>query len=242
MRNRTLTNLIADVRRVADIADETDRHPDANIIRELNQSIQAFRLMISQWCDYYVVSNVSLLTVAAGNSVVAGAALGSIARLYGLDVQVAGKWREMYPFSLADRNRYEITDATGVPTYWREAASTSAATRSIDIIVMPTPDAAYNLRPWYLAASTDLVAGADNFDGMLGWEDWPIYDTALRCVTRDAGVNDNFEVLQAELGRIEARIRQEAKNLKVPGASYRRDTRGRRMCVEESNRFKWWDS
>ncbi len=238
MRGRTLTNLIADVRRVADLDGMTARHPDANITRELNQSIQAFRRMVTGWCDYYVLNNVAALTVAAGSDRVSGADLTAMVRLYGLDIQIGNEWRELFPYSIAERNRYQAdTAGTGIPTYYREYLGTT--TTSFDIKVIPTADATYTMRSWHLTAGVDLSLGADVFDGISGWEDWIIYDTAIRCATRDSGVNDNYELLTQELGRIQARIEKEARTLKLPGTAKRLDTRGRRMAVEQSNRVRW---
>lgn len=227
-RTRTTADLVADVRWQADVEGEFARHTTQQIEIALNQSNQAFRLMISSLSDYYKKKSATL-TIAANDSTVPIPT--DLVRLYGFDIQVSGKWRELFEFQFSERNDYEDSwSSTGPPTYFRQ--------RDASLIdIMPASDGVYSYRLWYLPTGDELDADTD-FDGIAGWEDWLIFDTAIRISTRDAGINDNFELLQAELARIEARIKTEAGKRTTPKSGRRLDTRGRRLFTEDSNKFR----
>ena len=228
-RTRTLSEMIADVRYVADVEGAVQRHPDENLKRLLNQSIQAFRLMISSVSPYYLYAATGTLTGGSGFFTMPT----DLVRTYGIDVSVGGKWRELFPFQFAERNNFEdsVWQSTGVPMYFRE--------RDADTIdILPTPDASYSYRIWYLPTGDDLNEDSDSFDGIAGWEDWPVHNAAMTVITRDKDIHGNFVLVQSELGRIEQRIKAEAGKRHVPAATRRLDTRGRRQEVARANRWR----
>jgi hypothetical protein len=241
-RTRALQDLIADVRFAADIEGATARHTDQAIVRSLNQSQQALRQLISDHgIEYYLTSGGGVMT--AGDDRVYPLP-GEIVAVYGVDVLVNEEWRELAPFQMSERNALGGAGANavlGVPTYYRLEGP--------DLMrVAPAPDSAYAFQIWFLPRPDDLEAtfNADGslatstavFDGMHGWEDWLVYDTALRISARDAGVNDNYELLTAEHARIQARILSQAKKRVRNGPVRRVDTRGRRQLVEAVNRWR----
>ena len=229
-RTRTLEELMTEVRSVADIEGAYARHTPLSLTAKLNQSIQAFRLMISSSCDYYKTSTATL-TINSGDTTVPVPV--DMVRLYAFDVLVTGRWRELSHYQMAERNDYQFAYLTsGVPTAFRERNGSL-------IDFMPQAAGAYSYRLWYLPTGTDLINDIDEFDGVAGWEDWVVYDTALRCSTRDADINDNFQLIQAELARIEQRILKEASRRVSPGAARRIDTKGRREGVGVANRWRW---
>lgn len=228
-REITLDDLIAAVQWQADIEGAVQRHTPQKITDALNLSQQAFRLRISAASDYYKTKTATL-SIAGGDTTVPVPA--DFVRLYGFDIQYQGRWRELFPFSFSERNKgddYWLT--SGPPTYFRE--------RNAGLIdIMPTSDGAYSYRLWYLPTGTDLVNGTDTFDGIAGWEDWLIFDTALRVSARDADVNDNYQYLQSEFSRVDKRVFEEAAKRTVPGAGRRLDTMGRRERVGWVNRWR----
>jgi hypothetical protein len=232
-RTRTTDDLVADVRWQADVEGALQRHTTEKIVRALNQSNQAFRLMISSVSDYYLTyydsgSAVPATTILAGESSVDFPA--DFVHLYGFDINYQGKPRELFPYQRSERNRYQDNwVTTGTPTYFREESNV--------IRFMPTADGSYDYRLLYLPTGDELDADTD-FDGIAGWEDWLVFDSALRISTRDADVNDNYQYLQGELARIETRIKAEAGKRTVPKSGRRLDTRGRRQGVEWSNKWR----
>lgn len=237
-RTRGLQDLVADVRWISDTEGATSRHTDRQIVRALNQSVQALRLMISEYSPYYLTST----TTASASATVSLASITDIVAIYGVDIAVSGETRELFPFQFSERNKYEssVVSETGIPTSYRYSGGS--------LLIRPTPDASYTFTIWYLPTGTDMTAtyNADDsiattsssFDGIAGWEDWIVYDTAMRISTRDAGVNDNFEVLGAELARIQQRIVNDAKKRTRDKPVRRVDTRGRRIGLEVVNRWR----
>jgi len=227
-RTRPLSDMVADVRWQADVEGALGRHTTEKIERALNQSNQAFRLMISDVSDYYKKKSATL-TIAANATTIPVPA--DFIRLYGFDVEVQGRWREVFEFPFAERNRYQDNWVkNGPPNYYRERDASV-----IDII--PQADASYSYVLWYLPIGDELDADTD-FDGIAGWEDWLVFDAALRISTRDADVNDNYQYLQGEMARVETRIKAEAGKRSIPRAGRRLDTRGRRQGVEWANRWR----
>jgi hypothetical protein len=228
-RTRSLSQLIADVRYVGDIEGATQRHPDDQLTRLINQAIQAFRLMLCSSGSSYYLTRVSGTLTDGDNTLTLP---DDFVRAYGLDIQVGGRWRELYAYQHSERNSFEdVWLTTGPPTYFRE--------RNLDTLdLMPTSDGTYPYRLWYLPTGDDLSEDSDEFDGIAGWEDWVVYTAAMGTCTRDASVNDNYELLADGLTRIQARILMEAGKRKVPSATRRVDTRGRRREVGMLNRWK----
>lgn len=226
-RTISTSDLIAAVQWQADVEGAVQRHTPLKITEALNLSNQAFRLMISAVSDYYKKKSATLTLAAADETIPIP---DDFVRLYGFDIQVQGRWREVLPFQFSERNRYQDAwNAAGPPTYFRE--------RDASLIdIMPASDGTYSYRLWYLPTGEELSSSVD-FDGIAGWEDWLIFDTALRISTRDADVNDNYQYLQGEMARVETRIKAEASKRTIPKAGRRLDTKGRRGLIEDRN---WW--
>lgn len=226
-RTISLDDLIAAVQWQADVEGAVDRQTPQKIAIALNQSNQAFRLHISSLCDYYKKKSATLTLAAAAETIPIPA---DFVRLYGFDIQIQGRWREVLPFQFSERNRYQDAWLTsGPPTYYRERDSAL-------IDIMPASDGQYSYRLWYLPTGDEIDSDTD-FDGIAGWEDWLVFDTALRISTRDADVNDNYQYLQTEFARVDARIVAEAGKRSIPKAGRRLDTKGRRGLIEDRN---WW--
>lgn len=237
-RTRSLQNLLSDVRWTADEEASTSRHTDFMITRALNQSIQAFRRMVTRGgIDYYEHATSGNLT--ANVATLTGPA--DLVEVTGLDVSVDGELRDVYPISRSERNDFQPGGAqTGVPVGFRIVEDAT-------ITLYPTPDAAYAYQLWYLQTGTDLTgtfdangaltASTSTFDGLSGWEDWIVYDTALRLATRDGAVNDNYELLSDGLAKIEVRILSDRRRVSS-GPLRRKDSRGRRSYTKTVARFR----
>lgn len=240
-RTRTLQELIADVRWHGDTEGLAARHTDEKIVRALNQSQQALRLLVSgHGSTYYLTSAAGVMTADDDRLYPLPADLVAI---YGVDVIVsADDVRELFPYQFAERNKYKFaTGQTGVPVSWRPEGA--------DLVrVLPAPDAAYSYLVWYLPRAADMAATFDaagalaastaTFDGIAGWEDWLVLDTCLRLSARDANTNDNYELLQSEFARVEKRVVTNARKRIRNGPGRRLDTRGRRLCLETVSRWR----
>jgi hypothetical protein len=248
-RTRTLQDLVADVRWASDTEPATIRHTDKQIVRALNQSQQAFRLMISEAGHPYYTELYEESSIAAGASLLtlANVDVDPFVAILGMDIDVGGEWREMFPFQLSERNNYQSNTASdGIPTHYRHRV---IQTNDVIVDVMPVADATYPVRLWLLPNGIDFSAtytvddaistSSSIFDGIAGWEDWIVYDTALRITARDANISDNYEVLAAEFARVEQRVMKWSKQRVRNGPGRRLDTRGRREAIELANATRW---
>lgn len=220
-RTRTLTNLLADIRYQADIEGLTQRHPDANLTRLINQSIQAFRLKISSAGHPYYLTEASGTTVADTDDYALPA---DFVALYGVDLVVGSQRISLEPYSLVERNDYSdpIVPGDGVPVMYR--------LQGANIRLLPEPDAAYAYTLLYLPCGTDLSAAGDTFDGIAGWEDWIVLDVARKVLTRDDDDEQTPKVerLFATCERdILAQVSRRSR-----GVVHRQDYRGRAQRTE----------
>lgn len=232
-RTRRFDDLRADVRRLADIKGATARHPEADLKRMVNESCQRFRELVSDnGHEYY-------LTDSGSNPLTPGTATVNVPvdmiRIYGIEITVDGSVRTLHPFSMAERNDYGGllgggADAQGVPAYYRVLGSL--------VYFMPTPDAAYLGRIWYLKTHTDLVNDADLFDGIAGWEEWIVWDCVCKVAVRDQD-DTLYTMASTERAKYEAEIKTNApKRVRAP--LYRLDTKGRREGDVNRARRGWW--
>ena len=229
-RTRTLALLRADIRYQADVEGETPRHPNAQLNRLINQSINAFRLMISRTGHPYYLKE---STATATTSGTADYALPSdLIHLYGVDLTVDNRTLALQDYSLIERNDFSTLNLpnTGTPVAFR--VHTSGNVRFI-----PTPDSAsYTYKFIYLPTATDLSSDSDTFDGVAGWEDWIVYDVAVKLLTRD-DEDEQLAKVQGMLAKREREIISEASKRQRVNPVHRRDYRGREERVQFYGRY-----
>ncbi len=237
-RTRTLLQLRTSVRNQADLQALTLRHPDAQLTEFINSEIQALR------SDVSAVGINHFLTSASGN-LTAGVSTGfpyrlldltavspSLARVFGLDVQLTNtRWQTLRSVDFSERTQFQpelgSTSAGTLPEAWANITTETLA-------ILPAPGYAVPYRVWYLPVLADLVADADTFNGVEGWEDRVIAGTCLRCISRDQHA-EAYQLLTAEYARYWERILKNCSRVSAAGAVFvRRDTMGRRR------RFNSW--
>lgn len=228
-RNRSLTNLLADVRYQADIEGLTTRHTDANLTRLINQSIQAFRLKISTAGHPYYLTE-STGTTTAGTSDYALPA--DFVQLYAVDLTVGTQTISLSEYSIVERNDYSspVVPGDGVPVMYRLQAS--------NMRLLPTPDAAYSYKLLYLPVGTDLSGASDNFDGIAGWEDWIVFDVARKVLSRDDD-DEQTPKIERLLATCEQHIMAQVAH-RSRGVTHRQDYRGRDRRTEARVRSPLW--
>lgn len=126
-------------------------------------------------------------------------------RLRGVDILIAGKYRELRQIGIADRNRFQT--ASGRPEAYRTAAGSTRGR----IVLYPTPNAVETLRFVYTPTFTPLSADGDTVEGYNDWSDYIIAATLLRLYQRE---ERPLGEIQQELARVSARV--------IKGASQRR--------------------
>jgi len=209
-RTRTLTNLIADVRAVADI--EGDLHvTDAQITEFLNQGITELYDMLveARGHEYYLTSG----TVATVSGTETYSLPTDFMELHKVDIAVNGSNWDLTPYSLHERNDYNQTSGGSTyPVVYRVIGG--------NISLLPVPRAVYTVTLRYVPCATRLASGSDTFDGISGWEEYPIWRAAAYCLAKEE--SDPSFALQM-LATLKKRIENMATKRNAYGAERVRD-------------------
>ena len=219
-RVRDFDALVDDIQRLADIRNNDTRHPQADVVRMANESIQRMREIISEnGHEYYLTSTSS--TIAAGaNSI---SLPSGCLRVYGLDMIDQGRQVSLDEWQFAERNDYGgaagPSATLGRPQAWRAQGD--------GLALIPPADATYTYVLWYLPALTDYAYGSGaTVDGFAGWEEWVVWDCCCKIAVRDK--NDKLYALaSSERAKLEQFMTKTAPR-RSRRASHRLDRRGRR--------------
>lgn len=230
-RTRRLDELRADLRKQFDLESMTARHPDANLTRAINQSIQEFREIISDaGLPYFLTTSTNGATLSVGatspypfGAVTVSAFSPTILRLYGFDIKVGNIWVSLDPVNFDERNDRQGDWLTGSVTGQPRVFFLFNAAQ---VAYSPAADAAYEYKMYYLPPATDLSADADTFDGIAGWEEWVVFNAGSKMLLRDSQ-SEQYAVFSAERQRLLEGILARANHRQRAGATKRHDVRGR---------------
>lgn len=173
-RTATLTTLISDTRRAADMEGSTFVS-DAEITRYLNQSAtELYDLLVEKAQDFYVTSGT--VSVVAGTSSYALPA--AFYKILSVEVPLGGENPYILsPFAWSDRYKYSDEGWGRGPVAYQ--------VRGGNIHFVPEPEGSYTVTVWYIPAFTDLSAGGDTLDGVNGWEEYVTTDAAIKCLRKE---------------------------------------------------------
>jgi len=230
-RTRSLTDLIADVRNLADIEGATLRHTDLGITREINQSIQRFREWVTEeGFGLYLTPYTVNLTVGATSPYVWREVDLSIlnppvAHVQAVECIANGQAYDLDKIPFESRNEYLQQNAE--PAAWILYGDALG--------ILPPPQSTYPITVWYLPIFVDLVAGTDTFDGIVGWEEWVRWNCLIPLLTRDqyAALIDNAV---ARVEQMKAELKTKLRGDR-PSVTRRRDVRGGRELGRWPNRI-----
>jgi hypothetical protein len=217
-----MTQLISDVRIIADVESESDRHPDSEIERFLNEAISAYRDEVSCLGNPVFLTELNATTLTAGQS---DYSLPSdFLRLFGVTIASAsGDSWEAFPLELPERHDF---DDSGDPTHYSLVPSGK-------IRFFPTPGGGTTYRLLYLAQWTD-ISGSSTFEPVLTDGDrWVVLEAAMQVATRDEN-SSAYQMLSDRKREIWTRIRRSAAT-RSSGPGRRIDTRSRRGVVRRTN-------
>jgi hypothetical protein len=181
-RTRTLTQLLEELRYLTDIEGQTQRHTDANLTRQLNQSIAAYRRAHPEWYATTATGVTTANTAALPALTTPATAWDTVDRIIRLSITTPDSVTTvLYPFETVERHDYSLPYqvTSQWPTMYRREGSAS-------VVLIPTPQAAFPVQVYYLPQQTDLSGANDVFDPVMsGGEQWVIYDCAARVALRD---------------------------------------------------------
>lgn len=220
-RTRTLTALQTEVRVLTDTVG--DEHvSDAQLLVWINQGIaELWRKLVGALPDRYALYE-TIATTAGTDSYALEDDFMSIYRVERVEGRnrypiepfnmVAAPYRNTDPQNGAGQTRYRIVGG-GID---------GAGTR---IVFDPDPGTA-TYGYWYIQAPQLLASGADEFDGIAGYEDRVVLYAALRVYIRQQ--DPDQAAIAAEIARIDAAISASAAHRDVGHAPRIADVRPRR--------------
>lgn len=204
-RARTLTSMITDVRRRADMVG--DGHvTDAMLTDWLNQGLaELWDLLILQWPDRFYTTE----TITTSANTEAYLLPEDFYQIRGVDLVIQGQRIPMDPMTFQERVGPGTGGSLGyygVPDM-RYAVRQSVALGGMALYLDPPPRGTYTLLVHYCYAPTLLVAGGDEFDGVAGWEDYAVEYTRALALERQ---EQDSSPAHAAMARLRARINQMA--------------------------------
>lgn len=223
--SRTLTQLLSDVRDLADRGGATTRHTDALVTRALNRAIQRYNLEVNYSGADWNLTTTSGTTTAGTSSY---ALPTGMVQLYHVEMTDGDVSYALLPYERLERHEFEAdyfeTDETSRPIWYRLAGG--------NLVLRPVPDATYTYKLRYLPKATELATGADTFDPDLPiGEDWVTYRAAITLLIKD---ND-----QEHLAGIKMEFRDIDYEVKKHSAARDRVAPRRKIDVRRRRRQGW---
>ena len=212
-RTRTLTNLIADVRAVADL--ENDLHvTDTQITEFLNQGItELYDMLVEARGHEYYLSTTTFTTVSGTETYVIPT---DMMELHKVDINVAARNWDLTPYSLHERNDYNQIQGTAPwPVVYRIMGQ--------NISLLPIARGGYVITVFYVPHAVRLSAGSDAFDGINGWEMYPVWYAAAICLAKE---ESDPSYAMNQMATLRKRIENLATKRNTYGAERVRDVYG----------------
>ncbi len=176
---------------------------EAELDAYINSGAQElYDLLTTKFEDYYL-TDVELPAVGPDYVIDVPA---DFYKLRGVDVQVSdGTWATAMPFTFQERNRLQN------PLIYPQAEQTTVMyrLRGNKIQFLGNTGSPMNVRLWYVPIFEKLVAGTDEIDGVNGWEEYIILDTAIKMLAKE---ESDPRVLMAQKAAMRQRIEDTAAN------------------------------
>ena len=200
---RELSELVAEVRELANIEGMTVKWTDAKIKRRLNLAFADFREMISDHGHPYYFRQQSLTcSVPSSPTDIATVELtlpADCVRVYYLDLVEAGTYYPLAPLQPTERDSFYLQQL-GKPTHYRIGNSNSAPSQgniNRGVRLFPRPAQAYTIYCWYLPAHVELSSDTDQIDGVQGWDKWILYETVCQILQAE-GDTEQYQMADRE--------------------------------------------
>jgi len=230
-RTRTLAQMRTDLRWQADQLGVTLRTVDLDLNRILNQSIQRLREFVSeQGWPIYLTPKTGVLVVGptppyAFGSIDMVGFLPAVVHVFHLDVTVNGQVLTVPQIPFEARNDYQGVFGP-TPTGSTQSIPVGFFRLNNSLGICPPPQSAYPYTLWYMGLAADLVADADTFDGIAGWEEWLTWDCLVKLLVRDRDPGP-YQMAVVERDRLQADFLQRLRQDR-PSVAKRHDLRGMR--------------
>jgi hypothetical protein len=217
-----LSTMRARVRAITDQL-ESDFVTDAQIDDWINQGVKHVWQLLTTADPDRGTSQATINTTAGTELYVLPTDFMS---LRGVDYPISGgdRFVTMEPYAFKERNQYQTRWAPVYrsPSKYRVLLGNREGTDA-RISFRPDPGTAAIVL-WYVAVPPPLVADADRFDGIIGFEDYPVY---WACIEVRAKAEEDDSSERMNLAAIEQKIQAEAG---------RRDRSGQQRIARVRNR------
>lgn len=175
-RTVTLTSLLAQVRQRADIESATARHPDSQLTEYINQSWAELHDELAQSVQDYLVTS-STISVVNGTDTYSLPA--TFYKLRAIFVTVGSSYIELHPFHIQEIGKYQYAGG------WYTDAPMAYHLTGSNILFKPTPNGAYTVTLYFTPAPARVSVVSETFDGIAGWEEFVVWDSAAKVMARD---------------------------------------------------------
>lgn len=190
---------------------------DATWTRYINQAAKEFYdLIVDKGLDYFTIS--APLVLDGANDTFSLPA--DFYKLIGIDYDLSGVTRNMYPMNFEDRNRDIV--GTGQTTRYRLFGNGK-------IMFRPKP-AGQTITIWYVPIFEELSNGTDTLTGFNGWEEYVVVRAARYALVKEESDTSN---LDAELKLLRDRIDSMANNRDQGGAARVTDLRRSTFTIHD---------
>ena len=201
MESRTLAQLRSEARYLADAEGSTSRHPDADVNRQINAAIRAYRAFVtSHGLPYYLTTTTPATlasTVATGTRYSSVPWPSSALEIRGVAVASSTDADDWYPLTPTALLPEVFRSRAQRPEYYAvlrvpEAAGSSSVTAG-ELALMPgTEDGAYRIT--YLAEFTDLSEDAHVFLALPDGVQFVIQTVVMALSQRDDDQNETYAI------------------------------------------------
>jgi hypothetical protein len=218
-RTRRLDDMRADARKRADCESATDRHPDADVTRYINQGGAAlWDLLIEiRGREFCRAATPTSITTTANTTVYNLAA--DFYTLISVWLNVADDRYPLEPLQTPEEPWLRDADVVDRPTHYE--------LRRDQIAILPVHSAGLTIQVDYVPAWTDLSADGDTANGVNGWEDYIVDYAAQRMAVKDEELG-LAQRLDADMAMLAERVRKLAPKRDMFRAKRVRDVRGPR--------------
>lgn len=156
-------------------------------------------------------------------------------RLVGVDVLFDGRWKALDRGGFIDRNRWQDAGWTSPrDTRYMLRGRTTAGVQQIMFI--PEPTGAFDVRVWYLPLATTITTGTPPEDPAVslvsfnGWDEWIVCDVCAKVLEKEESASRPFLQRRAET---QLRIIAAAKQLDSGEPLRMRDVLEERGAIED---------
>lgn len=182
----TLADLRTRCRERADMENSNFISP-TELLSYINMSYaELYDLLVSRFEDYYLLD--TELTIASGASTVSLPT--DFYKLRGVDYQInSNEWIAVPKFNFNNRN----IRTSNVSRLTSGQFTYAYRITGDDLRITPSDSANGTYRLWYIPIFTPLASESDTVNGVNGWEEYIIIDTAIKMLAKEESSTTHLE-------------------------------------------------